>query len=64
VPHAFFSDSIKNTKFGKEDASMDDVITAAKTQLYMKTSWALTNNNDTILGERGITLSSKNRGFP
>jgi hypothetical protein len=30
---------------------MDDVVTAAKTQLYMKISWALTSNNDTILGK-------------
>ena len=53
-----FSDSIKNNiKFGKEDATEDDVIEAAKNALVHENIIGFKNGYDTILGERGITLS-------
>ncbi|MFK7833160.1 MAG: ABC transporter ATP-binding protein [Winogradskyella sp.] len=53
-----FSDSIKNNiKFGKEDASDEDVIEAAKNARVHKNIIDFTKGYDTILGERGITLS-------
>ncbi len=53
-----FSDSIKNNiMFGKEDATDDEVIAAAKNADVHKNIKGFTNGYDTILGERGITLS-------
>ncbi len=53
-----FSDSIKNNiKFGKEDATDDDVITAAKNAQVHKNIVKFNKGYDTVLGERGITLS-------
>jgi ATP-binding cassette subfamily B multidrug efflux pump len=53
-----FSDSIRNNiMFGKEDASEEDVIAAAKNADVHKNIKKFTNGYDTILGERGITLS-------
>ncbi len=53
-----FSDSIKNNiKFGKEDATDDDVIRASKNALVHKNITKFKNGYDTVLGERGITLS-------
>jgi ATP-binding cassette subfamily B multidrug efflux pump len=53
-----FSDSIRNNiKFGKEDASMDEVITAAKNAVVHENIIGFNKQYDTILGERGITLS-------
>lgn len=53
-----FSDSIKNNiKFGKENASDDDVIEAAKNAKVHKNIIGFKNGYDTVLGERGITLS-------
>ena len=53
-----FSDSIKNNiKFGKEDASDNDVIEAAKNAQVHKNIINFNNGYDTVLGERGITLS-------
>ncbi|MGO4818120.1 ABC transporter ATP-binding protein [Flavobacterium sp. W22_SRS_FP1] len=53
-----FSDSIKNNiKFGKEDASMDEVIAAAKNSVVHDNIKGFNKKYDTILGERGITLS-------
>ena len=53
-----FSDTIKNNiKFGKEDATDEDVIQAAKQAQVHKNIMKFTNGYDTILGERGITLS-------
>jgi ATP-binding cassette subfamily B protein len=61
----FFPTSIKsNIKFGKEDASMDEVIAAAKNAVVHENVMGFNKQYDTILGERGITLSSQNRGFP
>lgn len=53
-----FSDSIKNNiKFGKEEASIDEVITAAKNAVVHDNIMGFNKQYDTILGERGITLS-------
>lgn len=53
-----FSDSIKNNiKFGKEDATDDDVIEAAKNAQVHKNIIKFNNGYNTVLGERGITLS-------
>ncbi|MDO5970524.1 ABC transporter ATP-binding protein [Flavivirga aquimarina] len=53
-----FSDSIKNNiKFGKEDATDDDVISAAKHAQVHKNIMKFNDGYNTVLGERGITLS-------
>lgn len=53
-----FSDTIKsNIKFGKEDATDDDVIEAAKNAQVHKNIKKFKNGYNTVLGERGITLS-------
>jgi len=53
-----FSDTIKNNiMFGKEDASEEDIIEAAKNADVHKNIKKFTHGYDTVLGERGITLS-------
>lgn len=53
-----FSDSIKNNiKFGKEDATDEEVIDAAKQAIVHDNIINFKNQYDTVLGERGITLS-------
>jgi ATP-binding cassette subfamily B multidrug efflux pump len=53
-----FSDSIKNNiKFGKENASDDEVFTAAKQAVVHDNIMNFNNQYETVLGERGITLS-------
>ncbi|WP_422107881.1 ABC transporter ATP-binding protein [Winogradskyella sp.] len=53
-----FSDTIKNNiKFGKEDASDEEVIEAAKNARVHKNIIGFKQGYDTVLGERGITLS-------
>lgn len=53
-----FSDSIKNNiRFGKEDASEEEVIAAAKSAVVHKNIIKFNKAYDTVLGERGITLS-------
>ncbi|NJX15601.1 ABC transporter ATP-binding protein [Tamlana crocina] len=53
-----FSDSIKNNiKFGKQDATDEDVIEAAKNAQVHKNIIKFNKGYDTVLGERGITLS-------
>ena len=53
-----FSDSIKNNvKFGKENATEDEVIEASKFAQVHKNIIKFTNGYNTVLGERGITLS-------
>jgi ATP-binding cassette, subfamily B, multidrug efflux pump len=53
-----FSDSIKNNiKFGKENASNDEVIAAAKNADVHDNIINFKDQYETILGERGITLS-------
>jgi ATP-binding cassette subfamily B protein len=53
-----FSDSIKNNiKFGKEEASDEEVLEAAKKAVVHNNIINFKNQYETILGERGITLS-------
>ncbi|TYA55995.1 ABC transporter ATP-binding protein [Formosa maritima] len=53
-----FSDTINNNiKFGKEDATEDEVIQAAKYAQVHKNIMGFSKGYNTILGERGITLS-------
>jgi ATP-binding cassette subfamily B protein len=53
-----FSDTIKNNiKFGKEDASDEEVVQAAKNARVHKNIMGFNKGYDTVLGERGITLS-------
>ncbi|EGV44343.1 ABC transporter ATP-binding protein [Bizionia argentinensis JUB59] len=53
-----FSDSINNNiKFGKEDATNEQVIQAAKNAQVHKNIMGFTKGYETVLGERGITLS-------
>ncbi|WP_204346549.1 ABC transporter ATP-binding protein [Psychroserpens algicola] len=53
-----FSDTIENNiKFGKEDASEEDIITAAKNADVHKNIKKFSKGYQTKLGERGITLS-------
>lgn len=53
-----FSDSIKNNiKFGKENATDQEVETAAKNAVVHDNIIGFNKQYDTILGERGITLS-------
>lgn len=53
-----FSDSIKNNiKFGKENATEEDVINAAKKAVVHDNIIRFKKQYETILGERGITLS-------
>ncbi|MCK0124377.1 ABC transporter ATP-binding protein/permease [Gelidibacter sp. F2691] len=53
-----FSDSIRNNiMFGKEDATEEEVINAAKNADVHKNIKGFAKGYDTILGERGITLS-------
>lgn len=53
-----FSDSIKNNiKFGKEDATDDEIKEAAKMAAVHHNIKGFAKQYDTVLGERGITLS-------
>ncbi len=53
-----FSDTIKNNiKFGKEDASDDEIIEVAKMAVVHDNILGFGKKYDTVLGERGITLS-------
>ncbi len=53
-----FSDTIRNNiRFGKEDASEDEIITVAKMAVVHENIMGFANQYDTVLGERGITLS-------
>lgn len=53
-----FSDSIKNNiKFGKEDATDEEVVQAAKEAVVHQNIMGFSKEYDTVLGERGITLS-------
>ncbi|SRX55524.1 ABC transporter ATP-binding protein [Aequorivita sp. CIP111184] len=53
-----FSDTLRNNiRFGKEKASEEEVIAAAKLAAVHKNIIGFTKGYDTILGERGITLS-------
>ncbi len=53
-----FSTSIKeNIKFGKETASDEEVVTAAKNAVVHENIEGFSKQYETVLGERGITLS-------
>jgi len=53
-----FSDTINNNiKFGKESATDEEVIAAAKNAQVHKNINKFTNKYETVLGERGVTLS-------
>ena len=53
-----FSDTIKNNiKFGNQNATDEEVISAAKSAVVHDNIVAFNKQYDTILGERGITLS-------
>ena len=53
-----FSDTIKNNiKFGKNDATDEEVIEVAKKAVVHDNIIQFTNQYETILGERGVTLS-------
>jgi ATP-binding cassette subfamily B protein len=53
-----FSDTIQNNiRFGKENATEEEVIEAAKNAAVHQNIIGFTKGYDTILGERGITLS-------
>lgn len=53
-----FSDSIKNNiKFGKEDATEDEILEVARKAAVHENIMGFSKKYDTILGERGITLS-------
>jgi len=53
-----FSDSIgKNIKFGKQDATEEEIITAAKNADVHKNIVEFSKGYETVLGERGVTLS-------
>ena len=53
-----FSDTIENNiKFGKENASYEEIMTAAKNAVVHENIMEFKNGYQTILGERGVTLS-------
>ena len=57
-----FSDTIKaNIAYGRPDATMEDVIAAAKAAQAHEFIESFTNGYDTIVGERGVTLSGGQR---
>jgi len=53
-----FSDTIKNNiRFGKEDATEEEVIAAAKSAVVHDNIQGFSKGYETVLGERGITMS-------
>ncbi|MBT8188098.1 MAG: ABC transporter ATP-binding protein/permease, partial [Croceitalea sp.] len=53
-----FSDTIENNiRFGKEDATQEEIIAVAKMAVVHKNIIDFTKQYNTMLGERGITLS-------
>jgi len=57
-----FSDTIKgNIAYGRPDATMDEVIAAAKAAQAHEFIEGFTHGYDTIVGERGVTLSGGQR---
>ena len=53
-----FSDTIANNiKFGKEEATQEEIIEAAKNAVVHQNIIEFQNGYNTILGERGVTLS-------
>ena len=57
-----FSDTIKaNIAYGRPDATMDEIIAAAKAAQAHEFIEGFTNKYETIVGERGVTLSGGQR---
>ena len=57
-----FSDTIKaNIAYGRPEATLDEVIAAAKAAQAHEFIQGFTNGYDTIVGERGVTLSGGQR---
>jgi len=57
-----FSDTIQaNIAYGRPDATMDEIIIAAKAAQAHEFIESFTNGYDTIVGERGVTLSGGQR---
>ena len=53
-----FSDTIKNNiKFGKHDATDDEIVAIAKKAVVHQNIMGFSKQYETVLGERGITLS-------
>lgn len=53
-----FSDTLRNNiRFGKEDATEEEVIKAAKNAVIHDNIQGFSKKYDTVLGERGITMS-------
>ena len=57
-----FSDTIKgNIAYGRPEATMDDIVSAAKAAQAHEFIESFTNGYDTLVGERGVTLSGGQR---
>jgi ATP-binding cassette subfamily B protein len=57
-----FSETIKaNIAYGRPDASMDEIMAAAKAARAHEFIEGFTNGYDTLVGERGVTLSGGQR---
>ena len=57
-----FSDSIKaNIAYGRPEASLEEVVAAAKAAQAHEFIEGFTNGYDTVVGERGVTLSGGQR---
>lgn len=57
-----FSDSIKaNIAYGRPDATMDEIVAAAKAAQAHEFIEGFTHGYDTVVGERGVTLSGGQR---
>jgi ABC-type multidrug transport system fused ATPase/permease subunit len=57
-----FSDTIKaNIAYGRPDASMEEIVAAAKAAQAHEFIEGFTNGYETIVGERGVTLSGGQR---
>ena len=57
-----FSDTIKaNIAYGRPDATMEEIIAAAKAAQAHEFIEGFTNGYDTMVGERGVTLSGGQR---
>jgi ATP-binding cassette subfamily B protein len=57
-----FSDTIKaNIAYGRPEATMDEIIAAAKAAQAHEFIEGFTNGYDTLVGERGVTLSGGQR---